>query len=98
MKKIIISVLILTICYLFVMTKLEYYRESNLISLTNQTQITSSNNSISSSSSSSVEEKFSVEISGYVAKPGSYKMKDCPCCKNGQRLDAIVNAYGYSKI
>ena len=29
---------------------------------------------------------------------GSYKMKDCPYCKNKQKLDAIVNAYGYSKI
>ena len=34
------------------------------------------------------------DVPGY----GSYKMKDCPCCKNGQKLDAIVNAYGYSKI
>ena len=86
--KIIISVLIVTICYLFVMTKLEYYRESNLISLTNQTQITSSNNSISSSSSSSVEEKFSVEITGYVAKPGSYKMKE------GDSLSSLIDKAG----
>ena len=34
------------------------------------------------------------DVPGY----GSYKMKDCPCCKNRQKLDAIVNAYGYSKI
>ena len=34
------------------------------------------------------------DVPGY----GSYKMKDCPCCKNKQKLDAIVNAYGYSKI
>ena len=34
------------------------------------------------------------DVPGY----GSYKMKDCPYCRNKQRLDAIVNAYGYSKI
>ncbi len=34
------------------------------------------------------------DVPGY----GSYKMKDCPCCKQNQKLDAIVNAYGYSKI
>ncbi len=34
------------------------------------------------------------DVPGY----GTYKMKDCPHCKSGQRLDAIVNAYGYSKI
>ena len=34
------------------------------------------------------------DVPGY----GSYKMKDCPYCKNKQKLDAIVNAYGYSKI
>ena len=34
------------------------------------------------------------DVPGY----GSYKMKDCPYCRNKQKLDAIVNAYGYSKI
>ena len=34
------------------------------------------------------------DIPGY----GSYKMKECPHCKNQKKLDAIVNAYGYSKI
>ena len=34
------------------------------------------------------------DIPGY----GTYKMKDCPHCKNQKKLDAIVNAYGYSKI
>ncbi|MGN0335613.1 MAG: phosphoribosyltransferase [Lachnospiraceae bacterium] len=34
------------------------------------------------------------DIPGY----GIYKMKDCPYCKNKQKLDAIVNAYGYSKL
>ena len=38
---------------------------------------------------------FSAEdVPGY----GTYKMKDCPYCRNKQKLDAIVNAYGYSKI
>ena len=73
--KIIISVLIVTICYLFVMTKLEYYRESNLIALTSQSSSVLSS-SKSSSSSTSLEEKFYVEISGYVNKPGKYKMSE----------------------
>ena len=34
------------------------------------------------------------DVPGY----GTYKMKDCPYCRNKQKLDAIVNAYGYSKI
>ena len=34
------------------------------------------------------------DVPGY----GSYKMKECPYCQNKQKLDAIVNAYGYSKI
>lgn len=33
-----------------------------------------------------------------VPEYGIYKMKDCPYCQNKQKLDAIVNAYGYSKI
>ena len=27
-----------------------------------------------------------------------YDHRDCPLCKNGQKLDALVNAYGYSKL
>ena len=34
------------------------------------------------------------DVPGY----GSYKMRECPCCQKKQKLDAIVNAYGYSKI
>lgn len=68
--KIIIGVLIVTICYLFLMTKLEYYRESNLITLTSQQD--SSKASSSSSSSSIVIEEFSIEITGYVKNPGKY--------------------------
>ena len=34
------------------------------------------------------------DVPGY----GTYKMKDCTYCRNKQKLDAIVNAYGYSKI
>lgn len=34
------------------------------------------------------------DIPGY----GIFKMKDCPHCKDKKKLDAIVNAYGYSKI
>ena len=28
----------------------------------------------------------------------TYKASECPMCKSGQRLDAIVNGYGYSKL
>lgn len=29
---------------------------------------------------------------------GTYKIQDCPLCKNRQKIDAIVNSYGYAKI
>ena len=29
---------------------------------------------------------------------GSYKFHDCPLCKNKQKIDAIVNGWGYSKL
>ena len=28
----------------------------------------------------------------------TYKASECPMCQSGQRLDAIVNGYGYSKL
>ncbi len=28
----------------------------------------------------------------------SYPTHDCPICKSGQKIDALVNSYGYSKI
>ena len=28
----------------------------------------------------------------------TYAQKDCPFCKKGIKLDAIVNGYGYSKL
>ena len=28
----------------------------------------------------------------------SFDEKDCPMCKTGQRIDAIVNGFGYSKL
>ncbi len=31
-------------------------------------------------------------------KYGSYSAVECPMCKRGERIDALVNAYGYSKI
>lgn len=38
---------------------------------------------------------FGVEdISGYI----SYSPQDCPLCRSGVRVDAVVNSYGYSKI
>lgn len=74
--KVIITVLIITICYLFLMTKLEYYRESNLISLTSPNQIETSSSKYSSSSSSSIiDEKIEVEITGQINKPGTYKVE-----------------------
>ena len=38
---------------------------------------------------------FGIEdIPGYT----SYPMQDCPLCKKGVKVDAVVNSYGYSKI
>jgi orotate phosphoribosyltransferase len=34
------------------------------------------------------------DISGYHA----YKIDECPFCKSGQKIEAIVNGYGYSKL
>ena len=34
------------------------------------------------------------DMSGYA----SFDEKDCPMCKTGQRIDAIVNGFGYSKL
>ena len=34
------------------------------------------------------------ELKGYA----SYDAKDCPMCKAKQKIDAIVNGYGYSKM
>ena len=28
----------------------------------------------------------------------TYSVSECPYCKNGQKIDAIINSYGYSKI
>lgn len=28
----------------------------------------------------------------------SYSPKECPLCKKGQKVDAVVNSYGYSKL
>ena len=72
--KVIITVLIITICYLFLMTKLEYYRESNLISLTSPSQIENSSSSSTSKHSSSIDERIEVDITGEVSKPGKYKV------------------------
>lgn len=42
-----------------------------------------------------VESVFTGEdLPGYAA----YSQKDCPFCKKGQRLEAMVNGYGYSKL
>ncbi|HIY20174.1 MAG TPA: phosphoribosyltransferase [Candidatus Blautia avistercoris] len=29
---------------------------------------------------------------------GTYKNSECPLCKRGEKIDAIVNSYGYSKL
>ncbi|MBQ9730844.1 MAG: ComEA family DNA-binding protein [Bacilli bacterium] len=84
--KVIISVLIITICYIFVMTKLEYYRESNLISLTNS-QSTSKVSS-SSSDSISIDDTFYVEITGQVKNPGKYEVKEF------DSLDSLIELAG----
>lgn len=34
------------------------------------------------------------DIDGY----NSYDRKDCPYCKNGEKVEALVNSFGYSKL
>ena len=34
------------------------------------------------------------DLPGYT----SYDANDCPLCKAGQKLDALVNSFGYSKL
>ena len=34
------------------------------------------------------------DLPGYA----SYEFKDCPYCKQGIKLDALVNSFGYSKL
>ncbi|MEG1848114.1 MAG: orotate phosphoribosyltransferase [Lachnospiraceae bacterium] len=42
-----------------------------------------------------IESIFTTEdVTGYQA----YEYTQCPFCKNGQKLDALVNGYGYSKL
>jgi len=36
----------------------------------------------------------SADLEGYE----SYPSHDCPICKSGQKIDALVNSYGYSKL
>lgn len=40
----------------------------------------------------------SVFTAGDIPNYMSHKPADCPMCKSGQRIDAIVNSFGYSKI
>ena len=42
-----------------------------------------------------VEALFDKEdITGYEA----YNAQDCPFCKKGQKIEAMVNGFGYSKL
>ena len=34
------------------------------------------------------------DLEGY----GSYPPHECPLCKNGERIDALINCYGFSKL
>ena len=34
------------------------------------------------------------DVSGYA----TYSTQECPLCKHGAKLDALVNGYGYSKL
>lgn len=75
--KIIILVVAITMVFLFGMTELEYYRESNLIELENKkNSITISNSTSSkvSSSSSSTITTITVSIDGEVNSPGTYTL------------------------
>ena len=75
--KVILAIVILTILYIFGMSKLEVMRLSDLIMLTSSSStrlVSSTSSSTPSSSISSPEVKIALTISGAVNKPGTYNV------------------------
>ena len=71
MLKIILAVVLLTIMYLFGMSKLDVIRLSDLASFSSSSVVYSSKSSSSSSSDLMVQ----IELTGSIKKPGKYKIK-----------------------
>lgn len=88
--KVILAIVILTILYIFGMSKLEIMRLSDLILLSSTTTSvqTSSRSSGDISSSSEVKLKISATISGAVNKPGTYTIS------NNGFLEELIQAAG----
>lgn len=82
----ILVVFLLTICFLFVMTNLEYYRESNLLELSNRN--TSVYIESSANNTSSYSKYVTVTISGEINNPGKYKLD------NGLMLEDLLYLAG----
>lgn len=52
---------------------------------------------------SAVQKVHSIEVNSIFTQKNipdyqTYEFQNCPLCKKGQKVDAIVNAFGYSKI
>jgi competence protein ComEA len=85
--KIILAIVILTIMYIFGMSKLEIMRLSDLIMLSS-TSISSSSKVSVTTSSEDVPLKISATISGAVKKPGTYTIT------NNAFLNELIDAAG----
>ncbi|MEG0614445.1 MAG: orotate phosphoribosyltransferase, partial [Oscillospiraceae bacterium] len=52
---------------------------------------------------SAIDKKYDIEIDSIFTPDDiggyeTYPFTECPLCKEGRRIDAIVNSFGYSKI
>jgi competence protein ComEA len=87
--KVILAIVILTIMYIFGMSKLEIMRLSDLIMLSSTSTVVSSAKPSSTASSSSVLPlKMNASISGAVKKPGNYVVS------NNAFLKELIDAAG----
>ena len=85
--KVILAIVVLTIMYIFGMSKLEIMRLSDLIMLSS-TSISSSSKVSVTTSSEDVPLKISATISGAVKKPGTYSIT------NNAFLNELIDAAG----
>lgn len=73
--KIILAVVLLTVVYLFGMSKLDNIRRRDLSNLTSASVVSSITSKSTDASSSSTIDMVTVNISGAVLKPGTYKLE-----------------------
>jgi competence protein ComEA len=85
--KVILAIVVLTIMYIFGMSKLEIMRLSDLIMLSS-TSLSSSSKTSASTSSADVPLKISATISGAVKTPGTYTIS------NNGFLNELIEAAG----